>query len=86
MKLSAHAPNHTSLVKVVSWLGLARFASGTDLIIFIDQRSRDGSSRINSGVQIKTLSASLQRNSSSILGEEPSLCGRTMTLPALQDE
>ena len=72
-KGSAHDPKHTSSsVKlgggsVVAWACMA--ASGVGSLIFIDDVTHDGSSRMNSEVYKNILSANLQRNASKLIGK-----------------
>ena len=72
MKGSAHDPKHTSSpVKhsegsVMAWPCMA--SSGVGLLIFIDDVTHDGRSRMNSEVYKNILSANLWRNASKLIG------------------
>ena len=71
-KGSAHDPKHTSSsVKhgggsVMAWACMA--ASGVGSLIFIDDVTHDGSSRMNSEVYKNIMSANLGRNVSKLIG------------------
>ena len=72
-KGTAYDPKHTSSsVKhggnVMAWACMA--ASGTGSLIFIDDVTDDGSSRMNSEVYRNTLSASLRRNALKLMGRK----------------
>ena len=71
-KGSAHDPKHTSSsVKHSGGSGIAwafMAASGVGSLIFIDDVTHDGSSRMNSEVYKNILSANLGRNASKIFG------------------
>lgn len=71
-KGSAYDPKHTSSsVKhgggsVMAWACMA--ASGTGSLVFIDDVTHDGSSRMNSDVYKTILSGNLQKNASKLIG------------------
>ena len=71
-KGSAHDPKHTSSSvthcggSVMTWACMA--ASGVGSLIFIDDVTHDGSSRMNSEVYKNILSANLRRNASKLIG------------------